>query len=116
MKTHAMLAALLTLGAAAPGWAEEPECQPGNEMKTIIAVYGNRHDTAGVSALTWDIYLMDPDQRDADGYMTVWRHLPGPGGDWAPAVSADKKGRIVFDSNRNRPAGAPLNTSWLFLM
>lgn len=116
MTTHAMLVALLALGAAAPGWAQEPECEPGNELKTIIAVYSNRHDTVGFPFLTWDIFLMDPEQRDASGMMTVWRHLPGPGGDWAPAVSADKKGRIVFDSNRNRPPGAPLNTSWLFLM
>jgi len=116
MKTHAILAALLTLGAAAPGWTEQPECENGNELTTVIAVYSNRHDTVGVQFLTWDIFLMDPDQRDAEGYMTVWRHLPGPGGDWAPAISADGKGRIVFDSNRNRPDGALLNTSQLFLM
>lgn len=116
MKTHVMLAALLTLGAAAPGWAEAPECGPANELKTVIAVYSNRHDTGSFPFLTWDIFLMDPEQRDENGMMTVWRHLPGPGGDWAPAVSADGKGRIVFDSNRNRPEGAPFNTSHLFLM
>jgi Tol biopolymer transport system component len=115
MKTHVMLAALLTLGAAAPGWTEDPECGNGNELKTVIAVYSNRHDVVSMPFLTWDIFLMDPEALDENGMLTVWRHLPGPGADWAPTVSPDGKGRIVFDSNRNRGAG-PLNSSELFLM
>jgi TolB protein len=36
--------------------------------------------------------------------------------DTFPALSPDGKGRIVFDSNRMRAAGEPINTSDLFLM
>jgi Tol biopolymer transport system component len=116
MKTHVMLAAVLTLGAAATGWSEEPGCESGTKRKSVIAVYSNRHDVVSVPFVTWDIFLMDPDRRDASGMMTVWRRLEGPGGDWAPAPSPDGKGRIVFDSNRNRSDDDPLNQSELFIM
>jgi TolB protein len=114
MNRRATVALLLTVGVATPAWTRDDECE-GRELKSVIAVYSNRHDTKSNPFLTWDIYLMDPEQRDEDGIMSVWRHLPGTDGDWAPAVSPDGKGRIVFDSNRNRGAG-PLNTSHLFLM
>lgn len=115
MNKRAFLAVLLTFGVATPAWARD-ECDPPNGLKSVIAVYSNRHDTAGPPFLpTWDIYLMDPEKLDERGYMSVWRHLPGTDGDWAPAVSPDGKGRIVFDSNRLRGDG-PLNTSHLFLM
>jgi TolB protein len=115
MNKRAFLAVLLTSGVATSAWAQD-ECDPSNGLKAVVAVYGNRHDTAGPPFLpAWDIYLMDPEKLDETGYMSVWRHLPGIGGDWAPAVSPDGKGRIVFDSNRLRGDG-PLNTSDLFLM
>jgi Tol biopolymer transport system component len=115
MNKRATLALLLSVGIVTPAWAQD-ECDPSNPLKSVIAVYSNRHDTVSTQFLTWDIYLMDPEDLDEHGYMSVWRHLPGPGGDWAPAVSPDGKGRIVFDSNRNREAGQPFNTSQLFLM
>jgi TolB protein len=112
MNERAIVAVLLTVVVTTPARAQE-EC--GSERKSVVAVYSNRHDTS-TGPLAWDIYLMDPDTLDEDGRYSVWRHLPGPGGDWAPAVSPDGKGRIVFDSNRNREPGDPLNTSQLFLM
>jgi Tol biopolymer transport system component len=121
MNKRATLALLLTVGVVTPAWAQDVECETSN----VLAVYSNRHDTAGSQFLTWDIYLMDPDKPDpVTGIIPVWRHLPSidddgqpvQAADWAPALSPDGKGRIVFDSNRNRGDGDPLNTSDLFLM
>jgi TolB protein len=116
MQRHTVAAALLVVASASQLSAVEDGCDPSSPLKSVVAVYSNRHDTAAVQFVTWDIYLMDPADRDDDGFMRVWKRLPGLGGDWAPAVSPDGKGRIVFDSNRNRAADAPLNASELFLM
>jgi len=115
MNNRATVALLLTVGVATPAWTHEDECHSSNGRKSVIALTSNRHDTSD-SFLTWDIYLMDPDQLDETGMISVWRHLPGTDSDFHPAVSPDGKGRIVFDSNRNRELGEPLNTSHLFLM
>ena len=75
-----------------------------------------------------DIYLMDVDENgiplvDGNGMPLEPRQLTGPGvndfpaGDnGLPALSPDGKGRIVFESNRNRAAGEPVNQADLFWM
>ena len=87
------------------------------DTSNVLAVYSNRHDTVtAASSSPWDIYLMDADKVDpVNGMLSVWRHLPSidddgqpvQAADWAPALSPDGKGRIVFDSNRNRGEGTP---------
>jgi TolB protein len=122
MSKRATLALLLTVGVATPAGAQDVECDSSKVLKSVIAVSGNRHavnddgDLIGTPPVnTLDIYLLDPDELDANGKFAVWRHLPGQDSDSAPALSPDGKGRIVFDSNRLRGDG-PLNTAHLFLM
>ena len=75
-----------------------------------------------------DIYLMDVDENgiplvDENGMPLEPRQLTGPGvndfptgNNGLPAVSPDGKGRIVFESNRNRAAGEPVNQADLYWM
>ena len=123
MNKRATLALLLSVGVVGPAWAQEVDCDSSKVLKSVIAVSGNRHAVDANGQLignppvnTWDIYLLDPDQVDANGILSVWRHLPGTDSDSAPAISPDGKGRIVFDSNRNRGPEGFLNTADLFLM
>ena len=60
MNERAIVAVLLTVAVTAPANAQE-ECDASTELKSVIAVYSNRHDTAAPQFVTWDIYLMDPD-------------------------------------------------------
>jgi len=114
MSKKLILAAVLGAAYATPALAANDGCDPSSS-KSVIAVYSNRHDVVSMQLLTTDIYLMDPEVVDENGMLTVWKHLPGPAGEWAPAVSPDGKGRIVFDSNRNR-GERQINASELFLM
>ena len=116
MNRHIALAAFLVAASAGPASPADEECDTPTDTKSVIAVYSNQHDTAAPQSFGWDIYLMDPTVRDANGMLTVWKHFPGPDADFAAAVSPDGKGRVVFDSNRNRPPGAALHTSELFLL
>ena len=78
-----------------------------------------------------DIYLMDVDENgkplvDENGVELEPRQLTGPGvndfptgNNGLPALSPDGKGRIVFESNRNRaagPAAGPVNEADLYWM
>ena len=75
-----------------------------------------------------DIYLMDVDENgmplvDENGMPLEPRQLTGPGvnelpvgNNGLPAVSPDGKGRIVFESTRNRAAGEPVNQADLYWM
>jgi len=119
MTKQATLALLVTVGLAAPAWAQEIACEsPSN----VFAFSSNRHNTTGTPPLnSTDIYLMDVDQNGMP--LSNARQLPGsddhivPAADFIPALSPDGKGRIVFDSNRARDATwEPVNTSDLFLM
>ena len=116
MKTFAVLAAVLVAASASPARSADGQCAAPTDTRSVIAVYSNQYDIEAPNSFGWDIYLLDPTVRDANGMLTVWKHFPGRDGDWAAAISPDGKGRIVFDSNRNRAAGAPLNTSELFLL
>ena len=84
MNKRATLALLLSVGVVGPAWAQEVDCDSSKVLKSVIAVSGNRHAVDANGQLignppvnTWDIYLLDPDQVDANGILSVWRHLPG---------------------------------------
>jgi TolB protein len=74
-----------------------------------IAFSSTRDDPTGVPLLTAEVYLMNPDGTDQR------RLTENADGDGFAVLSPDGK-KIVFDSNRNRAEGEPLNTSDLFLM
>jgi TolB protein len=77
---------------------------------------------------TLDIYLMEVDGNgvplaDENGMPLEPRQLTGPGVNEFPAgnnglpdLSPDGKGRIVFESNRNRAPGEPVNQADLYWM
>ena len=96
----AAVGALLGLGPA------PASAQP--ELRPTIALTSSR-DGPGT---TFEVYLINP---DPDPQKQVPRRLTYTGGNAFPVMSPDGK-QIVFDSNRNRAAGEPVNTSDLFLM
>jgi TolB protein len=78
-------------------------------LRSTIAFVSTRDDTTGNPLLAAEIYLMDGDGTHAR------RITQNAYGDGFPALSPDGK-KIVFDSNRLRAPGEPLNTSDLFVM
>jgi len=95
---------------AAPG--RRAQTQGGEEqarLQSTIAFVSTRDDPAGHPWLAAEIYLMN-----ADG-TNRRRVTENTFCDGFPALSPDGK-RIVFDSNRLRAEGAPLNTADLFVM
>ena len=101
----AMFAAVLRVCTAELAMAADPvKCG-----ESTIAFTTTRDNPMGNPFLTAEIYLMDPDG-------TIRRRLTeNTDGDAFGVLSPSGK-RIVFDSNRNRAVGEPLNTSDLFLM
>jgi len=85
------------------------------EVASTIAFSSSRDNPAAVPAFNAaEVYLMD---YLTDGSFANARRLTeNSDGDGFPALSPDGKGKIVFDSNRLRAPGEPLNTSDLFLM
>jgi TolB protein len=79
-------------------------------LVSTIAFSSTRDDPANIPLLTGEIYLLNPDGTNARR-VTV----DGTYADFFPALSPDRK-KIVFESNRLRAAGEPLNTSDLFVM
>jgi len=83
------------------------------DMVSTIAFVSTRHQPPGDPvrglALGTEIYLMDGDGTN------VRRLTDNSYGDWFPSISPNGK-TIVFESNRLRNEGEPLNTSDLFLM
>ena len=73
-------------------------------LESTIAFTSTRDDLT-----TAEIYLMSPDGTN------VRRLTENTGGNAFAALSPDGK-KIVFDSNRNRTEGEPVNTSDLFVM
>jgi TolB protein len=78
-------------------------------LRSTIAFVSTRDDPTGNPLLTAEIYLMDEDGTHAR------RVTENADGDGFPALSPDGK-KMVFDSNRLRANGEPLNTSDLFVM
>jgi TolB protein len=109
----AALAASVTIPiscAAASG--TRAQTQGGEEqagLHSAIAFVSTRDDPAGNPLLAAEIYLMNGDGTNPR------RVTENTFGDGFPALSPDGK-RIVFDSNRLRAEGAPLNTAHLFVM
>ncbi|HEY8227425.1 MAG TPA: hypothetical protein VIG25_19300 [Pyrinomonadaceae bacterium] len=78
-------------------------------LRSTIAFVSTRHEPTGNLADATEIYLMDSDGTNVRR-LTEDKH-----GDCFPSISPDGR-KIVFDSNRLRAEGEPLNTSDLFLM
>jgi len=98
------LALVLTIGLVAPAWTKEVKCPI-----STIAFTSTRDYPAPPVANNLEIYLMDGDGTNPR------RLTEDIYADGQPHLSPDGKGRVVFDSNRARAAGEPLNTSDLFL-
>lgn len=79
------------------------------QLRPAIVFVSTRDNPSGTLMDASEIYLMDAD------YSNVRRLTNDHYGDQMPAISPDGT-RIVFDSNRLRGEGQPLNTQHLFLM
>ena len=79
------------------------------ELRSTVAFVSTQHDPLTDPLLAAEIYLMDGDGTD------VRRITFNADGDGFPSLSRDGK-KMVFDSNRLRGDGEPLNTSDLFVM
>lgn len=88
-----------------------PSFQPGADFSLVstIAFVSSRDNPTGIPLLAAEIYLMNGDGTNPR------RVTENTDGDLFPALSPDGK-KIVFDSNRRRAAGEPINTSDLFVM
>jgi len=105
MKQAIVLAIAAVIIAGPAGIAAAAEC-----LSSTIAFSSTRDDPAvNPPLLATEIYLIDPDGTNAR------RLTDNNAADFMAKLSPDGK-RIVFDSNRARVAGEPLNTSDLFLM
>ena len=108
-KTLARLSAALVVVAVALTSASPVAANRDFDLASTIAFTSTRDDPLAHPQLAAEIYLVDPDGKNP-------RRLTENGaGDGFPALSPDGK-KIVFDSNRNRAPGEPLNTSDLFVM
>jgi TolB protein len=112
--TAALVVSFATAGAGArPSQlgVGTPQAGPCDSSSCVsaIAFSSTRDDPTGSPLLAAEIYLMNPDGTNPR------RLTDNDAGDGFAALSSDGK-KIVFDSNRNRGADEPLNTSDLFLM
>ncbi|SCL35186.1 WD40-like Beta Propeller Repeat [Micromonospora rhizosphaerae] len=89
----------------------DPAKSPCFRLESTIAFTSTRDNPTASQAAAIEIYLMSPDPVTPN----VRRLTYNTDGDAFPALSPDGK-EIVFDSNRNRAEGEPVNTSDLFLM
>ncbi len=102
------------VGPASPDQQVPGTCDPAKQgcftLESTMAFTSTRDNPTLVPPLNAaEIYLMNP---DGSNVRRLTNNLDGDG---FPTLSPDGK-KIVFDSNRNRAAGEPLNTSDLFLM
>jgi hypothetical protein len=105
MKRMTVLAVAAVLIAGTAGTATPEHCA----LSTIAFTSTRDYPNAPLAFASSEIYLMNPDGTDPR------RLTESTEGDALPKLSPDGK-RIVFDSNRARGAGEPVNTSDLFLM
>ncbi len=132
-KSH-LLVALLAVGIAAPAWSQEVDgsgipagkCDPSKGNCVSIIVFSSTRDHTDLSPLNalarleiYRISMNEDGTANTDTLMRLTENEVGVngffGGNAFAKLSPDGK-RIVFDSNRDRAAGEPLNTSDLFLM
>jgi TolB protein len=85
------------------------------EVVSTIAFTSTRDNPTAVPPIVGgEIYFID---YLTDGTFSIPRRVTwNTYADTFPALSPDGKGKIVFDSNRRRASGEPINTSDLFLM
>ena len=116
----AALAASMVIGVSGVAllgtWAQTQTREKESELRSTIAFVSTRHDPAADPAVdpqrAWlaaEIYLMDGDGTNPR------RITENTYSDGFPSLSPDGR-RIVFDSNRLRAEGEPLNISGLFVM
>jgi TolB protein len=79
------------------------------ELESSIAFSSTRDDPTGQLLLASEIYLTSAD------FTNSRRLTSNTAGDIFPSLSPDGT-KVVFESNRNRTKGEPLNTSDLFVM
>src|SRR5215470_10204169 len=104
MKPITVLAIAAVMIGGAAGIATAEQC-----LLSTIAFSSTRDNPTSITLLASQIYLMDPDGTNPR------RLTYNDAADFMAKLSPDGK-RVVFDSNRARGAGEPLNTSDLFLM
>jgi TolB protein len=110
-KTFAAISGVVMLVAAtssSPSVAGEGSTT-AFRLESTIAFTSTRDNPTADARLAAEIYLMKPDGTD------VRRLTNNDSGDAFAALSPNGK-KIVFESNRNRAKGEPLNTSDLFVM
>jgi Tol biopolymer transport system component len=122
MNKHAILALLVTVGLAAPAWAQEIDCESHSKkvLKSTVVFASTRDDLTFPGIQRIEIYLMDLDV-DVNGNPVLVRErrlTANVDRDTLPNLSPDGKGWIVFDSNSVRRFASPPepNGSDLFLM
>jgi TolB protein len=99
-----------TDACSGPDTCQGGACGLNGEPVSTIAFTSGRDNPTGNPQLAAEVYLMDGDGTNPR------RLTENADGDAFATLSPDGKGRIVFDSNRNRGSLEPLNTSDLFLM
>src|SRR6185436_7163528 len=103
------LTSLLVMAIAFSGSPQSPD-KKKTEMISTIAFASTRHDSTGHLSLdATQIYLMN------ENGSNIRRLTENKFADNFPSLSPDGK-KIIFESNRLRAAGEPLNTSDLFIM
>jgi TolB protein len=111
--THFLAVGIPALGACTettrPSERPVPSLQTTWQLVSTIAFTSTRDDPSANPLLAAEVYLVDGDGGNPR------RITANADGDGFPALSPDGK-KIVFESNRFRVAGEPLNTSDLFLM
>jgi TolB protein len=91
-----------------------PTVSGDGEPRSTIAFVSTRGEPDDTRpAANWEIWLMDGDGTNPRR-LTV--NTTEGFAEFMPSLSPDGRGKIVFDSNRVRVQGEPLNTSGLFLM
>ena len=109
MKIIYLIATLiLTIGIVASAQVKVPH-EKKTLMTSTITFVSTRHDSTGKLVLASQIYLMNGDGTNVRR-VTVNNYA-----DNFPALSPDGS-KIVFESNRLRVEGEPVNTSHLFVM
>ena len=126
MNKHATVLLLLTVAVATPAWADECMCDGSKTPKSTMVcdgsktsiptmVFGSTRCNPALGVPGEEIFSMNADGTNVRR-LTCPTNAQRIDANFGGALSRDGKGRIVFDSNRNRAPGEPLNTSDLWLM